>query len=1256
MDEVIVSRDAYNRRIHFEVEVINREFTEDPNYRAELFKGEKGSYFKMVPEQGLNLDKYGFILHHADGSIKDGHERSPLTYPELVELILSKIDVQSDDHSTYQLALKDYAKSLQTHSFWNPKKVVVDAVDSLALYKIFSVSSCSIPFTCVSTVICPFTWPLLFISIFTSSLSFFSLWKKGSMTRTLALPTFVLTLSTIKRGLKDRYSHFILESRAFKIKFAFFCLLPFILYFVYQFVKKSLKDTTPSVVLSSNEKRLVSKLFRLNQLSPQERYNLIRKCLNTRAEKEHEYFSDRLWLRKIGSYKNSYVHYPDEYYYVLNDDQLQDFCYDQDSVEAFIYDFADFFNEEFATLETEEVYNSELNSENIYSNLNKQLPRKNLATTFKTETIYNTQPKQLNRLNPLLKFKPETIYNIQPKQSHRIQPKFTFTQEIADVLPSTTLEPRNFKIENNLSYTAVEINRPLLDLADKKMAFFERPVSEYLSDKNAQEIINSCIYRNLHWLEIINPDSTGSFTNVLFISGHVGVTTAHSFASCVEDTLLKFNHPSFTNFVVPYSSIKTFRVSSTLEENGSSNTLHRDLVYFIIPPNYCQSFPTLVKKFLPANKLFQNINITAVCFAFASYGSNTVLQMHYTDATTFRHDLLTSSNEKDNSIFNLFDYFYHRSTTTYGCCGAPLVLMNCAIPEKILGIHAAGSADKGLALAISREEIDFVLNQFQAQSLTFSNFSDVPHLNPLCSFSPIKVKDLPSELSPGNYMLCGKINNSIFVPKVSKISPSLVYDEIVPHTTIPAHLESFNNINIYTNNLRKYFGETAYFTPDMLEFIQSRLVHRFRGAEYYSLSIADAIQGDEIITALDRSTSPGLPWILQKQPIKGKGPWLGQNENWVVDHKELLASIKYFEDEVHNNNAIPPIFFLDQTKDERRPIDKVNSGKTRMFAIGPMHFTILFRQKFAWFDSHFKRNRINNGSLVGIDPTSEEWTQLYRKLCLVNNPTKNCFLAGDYSNFDGSLNRALLWTIFDSIVEIGGNIPQKDLVMMRALWTCLTDSLHIHKGVIYQLNHSQPSGNSFTTVINTMYNLGILDYVIYYILSEQKQVFNDMDSHYNAFAYGDDNFIVFSDYLSSLIDPTEITRIMQILGHTYTTDLKDGSIQKYRPLTEISILKRRLQYDSKLAYCFAPLELDTILEMLNWDKEKIYSGKRTQLHVNCDTIQRELVHHSVEIYNKYWNHLILNSSVVKKHGYKPRNGLPCFVQRISIADKSFAVV
>ena len=74
---------------------------------------------------------------------------------------------------------------------------------------------------------------------------------------------------------------------------------------------------------------------------------------------------------------------------------------------------------------------------------------------------------------------------------------------------------------------------------------------------------------------------------------------------------------------------------------------------------------------------------------------------------------------------------------------------------------------------------------------------------------------------------------------------------------------------------------------------------------------------------------------------------------------------------------------------------------------------------------------------------------------------------------------------------------------------------------LYKLNHSQPSGNPATAILNSMYN-SIACRVTFYAERPGNEEFND---YVSMIAYGDDNLLNISSRVSTWYNQESMTRV-----------------------------------------------------------------------------------------------------------------------------------
>jgi hypothetical protein len=96
-------------------------------------------------------------------------------------------------------------------------------------------------------------------------------------------------------------------------------------------------------------------------------------------------------------------------------------------------------------------------------------------------------------------------------------------------------------------------------------------------------------------------------------------------------------------------------------------------------------------------------------------------------------------------------------------------------------------------------------------------------------------------------------------------------------------------------------------------------------------------------------------------------------------------------------------------------------------------------------------------------------------------------------------------------------------------------------------------------------------------------------------------------------------------------DKEDQNPPKYRTLTEISFLKRAFRWESRVGRYVAPLDLQTLLEVSYYTKDKGSGDAITR--TNVERTFRELALHGEEVYNEW------SSKMVEEHNRRTRTPL-----------------
>lgn len=540
-----------------------------------------------------------------------------------------------------------------------------------------------------------------------------------------------------------------------------------------------------------------------------------------------------------------------------------------------------------------------------------------------------------------------------------------------------------------------------------------------------------------------------------------------------------------------------------------------------------------------------------------------------------------------------------------GYCGSVIVGNDGEYPGKIFGIHMAGynNVDKSYGQIITKEMIESITQLSVHMMRVDGNYN--------------------TYIKADEFSFLRTVPHVLRSPSKTKLRKSILYNTVFKSQKEPAHL-SFtpDGEHVINKSMRKYLTphQTISQTNESIfeSILKSKLFPERRIRELTREEAIKGIDGNEYICGINRKSSAGYPLNVETK-MQGKHEYLGQNDEWILDHPRVQQLIDEFYMSVSKNER-PNIAFVATIKDELLKIAKVEAFKSRAFAAAPLPYTIIFREKYLDYFATVMENKVFNFSLVGVNMYSKDVDNIVNMLTEVAPRNSKQFLAGDFTNFDGTLNLNLLWKIYD-VIEYFYNRKSE---VCGALWNELVDSQQLFGNTIIHVARGQPSGNPATTLINTLYNIGLCYMVLFEVLDEiederAEKIQQDLSNYYRGVYYGDDNLHSFHKDFVTIMDPNLITQVMKRHGHVYTTDAKDTTFFEYRFLNEVTILKRHFSYDTYYNRWIAPLELVSIFEPINWDrvKDSQYEMKELQMQVNVRTAIRELSLHAPEVFKEY---------------------------------------
>lgn len=727
-------------------------------------------------------------------------------------------------------------------------------------------------------------------------------------------------------------------------------------------------------------------------------------------------------------------------------------------------------------------------------------------------------------------------------------------------------------------------------------------------DSVAQDLISTRILSNQYKIIRVRDGKQLPLLNGLFIRDTVMLLPNHVNHMLDKNDSIRIENIYGAVHEMPLNQIKTQVITG---RNGT----YKDALLWQFPRSV-NAHADLVKHF---QKMPEISSMAArVCLpTLRSQNGKNILFIHGNTDAEIEHVILDTPQGE----FHIRDSIKYQLNTTNGDCGAPVICNDTRVIRKIAGIHIAGETLGQFAYAQSISQNDLLTHLTMFNTIItdpdqMANISVKNAIHQSIQFdTEYEETTLRSifNMAADTFFYIGKCVRPVFTPNKTELRPSVIHGDVTIPTTKPAKL-FHPEVNMLKKNLAKCGENTPYIMPDEIE----KAVNSYKQKIFANkkkqlcriLKDEEAVSGSpdsEFINGISRRSSPGYPWVFEKQSGKpGKTTWFGDSDVYDVT-PEVLARIKHLESIASSGKRIPFIW-TDTLKDERRPIAKVDALKTRVFAAGPMDYTILVRKYFLGFIANVMENRIDNEQSLGTNPFGNDWAHTARVLSRYG---KKVF-AGDFSTFDGTLNPAIMFSFVNAVNEWYDD-GATNAKIRETLFLDVMNSVHLCGDQFYGTTHSQPSGNPLTTILNSWYNsvsMRIAFGRAAQMASVKPPRFNDVVS---MVSYGDDNVINFSDGIVDWFNQITISEAYATFGMTYTDEAKTGNIQPYKTLEEVAYLKRAFRFAD--GYVYAPLDLETCLEMCNWVRDS--PDPHAQCAANINTAARELSQHGEDIFRRW---------------------------------------
>jgi hypothetical protein len=733
------------------------------------------------------------------------------------------------------------------------------------------------------------------------------------------------------------------------------------------------------------------------------------------------------------------------------------------------------------------------------------------------------------------------------------------------------------------------------DLETQLHHFDMREMNSHLqTDPNSLQLSKK-VLNNMYNLDLKIDGEWRRMLKLMMIRGRVGLTAGHLQSYLDRATEIRiWNATKKDGHTFPTDKLNTVQV---LDVSGAK----KDQMLIEFPPSLHDHFD-LVRNMATSIELSSFVRVRACIVVPFEQGA--ILR---TGPVEKKVERPRKYKDAEGSYLICDRFEYAGMETAPGDCGSPLVAIGTSLARKLIGIHVCGKHNIGVASPLNEQDILHALGELPLESQLLMHGDMI-----LKEFKAPWEIDLPE----GNFTAAGESLYQVAMPNKTALRSSVIAGKLQTPTTAPSVLSK--------EAMDKGLKKAGNIPPELDEEILKTAVNDVKAVVNAGVREVDrvlteeeavqGILGDDFIQPIKRKTSPGYPYTGEIPPRKGAGkePWLGRGEEYCLDdnlRQKMRKRISMAE-----KGERMPAPFIDTLKDERRSLEKIAAKKTRVFSAGAMDFTLVFRMYFLAFAAHVMRNRIDNEISVGTNVYSFDWSKTASRVTSKGQKV----IAGDFSNFDGTLLLPMLYKILDIVNDFynDGN----DLIR-HVLWKEIVNSIHVKGGSVYLWTHSQPSGCPITAILNSLYNSVSMRYVWMITVPREFQNMRQFNTHVAMVSYGDDNLVNISDEVIDYFNQLTIAEGYAQIGMTYTDEAKSGEMVAYRTLSECSYLKRGFVWDSDEMQWFAPLDFGTILEMTNWIRKDLDPVAATIS--NLETSHFELHLHGRRVFeewsSKYWD-------------------------------------
>jgi len=730
------------------------------------------------------------------------------------------------------------------------------------------------------------------------------------------------------------------------------------------------------------------------------------------------------------------------------------------------------------------------------------------------------------------------------------------------------------------------------------------------------ERIQTIMFSHLGFIDFVTVDAKASNrVNLLFIQDRFALTTAHPFSFMPAGC--KFYRVVY-NGTTYYFDIKDVCVS------GQDD---KDVAILQFPEKdikgvYFSPVSDITHHFMSEQEYDSDLSQSTLCVLRGATAAEPQ-QIRITGKVRVKkNEQYSYSLDGGSTMIEVSEHFDFNHGTRQGDCGGVYIVNNPQVPHKLLGIHVAGGDHQGIGVMITFEELQ-ALKFLKVKPRTRAQMGQQIQLG---EFQPIVRLVEP--------------NQAVYQPSKTEIRPSLIHDMVTKSTTAPCHLRPFKvfedgemkqisplqNAVLKSNRPDVHHPNKKRLRESTLACIEDTKIT----FPYRELTWDEALNGVptwKYLAPIHMDTSVGyiseemckkynIPFP-EKNLQKGKHAFIDTLENGRLKCKpEFQAMLEDLYQQLDHGPY--EAIFKDLLKDERKPKEKVDKGKTRLFSGCPLHHLIILRKLLGWTTENHGRDHIEGSISIGLNVHSSEWGALKRDLLMGLSEEMLAFLCGDFSSFDATLEDDLLEEQRQYVIGVlkRAGCPQSLLTKIYNLLLVSERALHIIMNIIYKLEKNNPSGCGKTTERNGVSGkISMVDTLAEITNLPPRAVVKQTKMKFT----GDDHIVsLLKTYPFNLITMKKVAIVYKRNFGMEYTDFRKNEITDNTPLftlREVRYLKRAFE-DWDSSFTDAPLEESVCHEMCNWIR-KSPLGEQQATRLVVEAAMREMTHRDQDTFQKF---------------------------------------